>query len=270
MNTKDDRKMHLQERAAFFQADDEAKVEKDIKRMIHEEEETRMWRTMENIRTKSSISAVTTISIPINPDDPPEQWKFERIHDQEEMTTKIIERNQKHFSQAQGSPPTDPFLVKHLGKYGEHGFEGLRNCLEEDLQHLLPETQELLRNLENNRLPEIETQLTLEEIKQGFRSWRESTSTSPSGRHMSVYHAMLAPEEIDPGIRQKPSEQFWTTIEILLNLCIKYGLALERWKVIHNTMLEKKVGNDRLDKLRVIHIFEADFNLIMGVMGVGG
>ncbi len=51
-----------------------------------------------------------------------------------------------------------------------------------------------------------------------------------------------------------------------MNLCIKYGMALERWKVIHNTMLEKKVGNDRLDKLRVIHIFEADFNLIMGIM----
>ena len=43
-------------------------------------------------------------------------------------------------------------------------------------------------------------------------------------------------------------------------------MVLERWLHVHNTMLEKVVGIDRIDKLRVINIFEADFNLIMGIL----
>jgi hypothetical protein len=44
------------------------------------------------------------------------------------------------------------------------------------------------------------------------------------------------------------------------------GLPLDRWKNITTCMIEKKPGVSRLDKLRVIHIFEADYNLILKVM----
>jgi hypothetical protein len=44
------------------------------------------------------------------------------------------------------------------------------------------------------------------------------------------------------------------------------GLALDRWKNITTCMIEMKPGVSRLDKLRVIHIFEADYNLILKVM----
>ena len=53
---------------------------------------------------------------------------------------------------------------------------------------------------------------------------------------------------------------------ILLNACSQHGLVLTRWLTIHNSMLEKALGNDRLDKLRVIHLFEADLNLLMSIL----
>jgi hypothetical protein len=39
-----------------------------------------------------------------------------------------------------------------------------------------------------------------------------------------------------------------------------YGSPLPHWKKIVSVMIEKKPGNYQLDKLRTIHLFEADYN----------
>ena len=179
---------------------------------------------------------------------------------------KIIVRNKKHFSQAEGSPPTDPHIIQHLGAYGEHGVNGLHSLLDTNLDHHLPETLALLQSLTEHRLPPITTTITVKEMRQSIKKWKESTSTSPSGRHLGIYHALLAPEDNDPITNEPPSNQIFRVMTILINLCSHHGLALPRWLTIHNTMLEKMAGNDILDKLRVIHIFEADFNMILGIL----
>jgi hypothetical protein len=43
------------------------------------------------------------------------------------------------------------------------------------------------------------------------------------------------------------------------------GFYLRRWIQVINVMIYKKPGVIELDKLRVIHLFEADFNLLVGV-----
>jgi hypothetical protein len=103
-------------------------------------------------------------------------------------------------------------------------------------------------------------------MRQSIKKWKESTSTSPSGRHLGIYHALLAPEDNDTTTNEPPSNQIFGVMTNLINLCSHHGLALPRWLTIHNTMLEKMAGNDILDKLRVIHIFEADFNMILGIL----
>jgi hypothetical protein len=42
-------------------------------------------------------------------------------------------------------------------------------------------------------------------------------------------------------------------------------LSFDRWKVIVNVMLLKEPNNPRIHRLRVIHLYEADFNLLLGV-----
>jgi hypothetical protein len=50
---------------------------------------------------------------------------------------------------------------------------------------------------------------------------------------------------------------------LLLNLAIQHTHTCERWLVIHNFFLEKLPGRPLLEKLRVIHLYEADWNLIL-------
>jgi hypothetical protein len=44
------------------------------------------------------------------------------------------------------------------------------------------------------------------------------------------------------------------------------GLSLDRWGNISTCMLEKVAGVPRIDKRRVIHLFEADYNILLKIM----
>jgi hypothetical protein len=52
---------------------------------------------------------------------------------------------------------------------------------------------------------------------------------------------------------------------ILLNYSLKFGRPYDFWKVVVNTMIEKEPGNPKIHRLRVIHLYEAGYNLILSV-----
>jgi hypothetical protein len=49
-------------------------------------------------------------------------------------------------------------------------------------------------------------------------------------------------------------------------VAIKVGGSLDRWKNITTCMIPKIPGNNRINKLRVIHLYEADYNLLLKIM----
>ena len=51
----------------------------------------------------------------------------------------------------------------------------------------------------------------------------------------------------------------------LLNYAIKFGHVYHRWTKVVNVMLQKDAGNPRIHRLRVIHLYEADYNLLLAV-----
>ena len=51
----------------------------------------------------------------------------------------------------------------------------------------------------------------------------------------------------------------------LMNYAIKHGYSFIRWTKVINIMLQKDAGNPRVHRLRVIHIYKADYNLLLAV-----
>jgi hypothetical protein len=49
---------------------------------------------------------------------------------------------------------------------------------------------------------------------------------------------------------------------LLMKLSVIHCHTYNRWKIVHNFLLEKIPGYPLLEKLRVIHIYEADWSLI--------
>ena len=47
---------------------------------------------------------------------------------------------------------------------------------------------------------------------------------------------------------------------------IRHNYLYERWKQILNYMIYKEQGNVKIHRLKVIHIYKADYNFLVGVV----
>ena len=48
-----------------------------------------------------------------------------------------------------------------------------------------------------------------------------------------------------------------------MNIAIQSGIAVPRWSRAVNVMIEKDIGQPKINRLRIIHLFEADFNFFL-------
>ena len=101
---------------------------------------------------------------------------------------------------------------------------------------------------------EISSFITIDNFKKTVKDWKETTSTSPSGRHLGHYKTALLNDRL-------------TALHVaMLNLPIMYGFAPERWTHSITPLIEKDEGKPFLTRLRVIHLFEADYNLFLKLL----
>ena len=52
----------------------------------------------------------------------------------------------------------------------------------------------------------------------------------------------------------------------MLNIGLATNNALHRWQQIISVMLEKDKGSPKLHRLRIIQLFEADYNFLLALM----
>jgi hypothetical protein len=267
INAISEREKFLTDKSNYWALYDDIKAAKILKRMKHAEAAKAMFGHLAAIKGVSKSGSVTSVSIPLNPAEP--TGACETIYDHDQVCQYLLERNKTHFSQSKGTDCTQPHVVQALGRHGEGGLKGLEGL---DTSGLSRTTKQLFEKLLSFRLDEIDLVVEEDEVTRGFKHWREGTSTSPSTRDLSKYHAIFAPsaqldntekELTDQERSEDPAhigEKVAELITLLLNLCAKEGIALDRWLTVHCTMLQKTVG------LRVIHIVEADLNLLLGIL----
>ena len=102
--------------------------------------------------------------------------------------------------------------------------------------------------LEFDQLPRVTTDLTLDECLAFWSTAKEATSSSKSGRHFGHYKAICS----DLNLVQLHVKS--------INLAVRRGDPLVRWREGVTVLLEKEAGNISIDKLRAICLLEADFN----------
>ena len=52
----------------------------------------------------------------------------------------------------------------------------------------------------------------------------------------------------------------------MMSAALNLGISLDRWQNCTTTMIEKQPGNPKINKLRVIHLYEADYNAILKIV----
>jgi hypothetical protein len=69
---------------------------------------------------------------------------------------------------------------------------------------------------------------------------------------------------INPDPKDKIMEVYCT----LATTVLRIGASLQRWQHSIATMIEKVPGNPKINKLRVIHLYEANYNLLLKIIWV--
>jgi hypothetical protein len=93
--------------------------------------------------------------------------------------------------------------------------------------------------------------ITKEDVKEGFKKWKERTSTSLSGRHLGHCKSWIQDDEL------------LEILTMMIQIPIKFGFAPKRRCQSLNAMLGKDPGNPMINRLRIIHLYEADFNWVL-------
>jgi hypothetical protein len=114
----------------------------------------------------------------------------------------------------------------------------------------MPETQRILETLARPfpALPQSLAVISPEEFVASYKAAKESTSSSPSGCHIGHYKAAIG----DPALNELHSS--------MMSIPFQVGFVPDRWQRITDIMLEKKPGDSRCHRLRIIALFESDLN----------
>lgn len=244
-----------------------------VQNTIDGEVTRKQFRNIRNIVRPTSTSSLSRLLIPRKPgtdqpaesqdiyqllqDTDPSDLTWDTVVEREEIERHLIAYNRASFRAASASP---------LGKGVIHDALTYSSLSPASVDLLSGETpadwhqddQSLREFLASFTIPPtvqaagtIPTEITADDVIYGFRKWRESTSTSPSGRHLGHYRSLIQhPVLLDCFVK-------------FLNIAISNGIAVPRWSNATNVMIEKDRGQPRIHRLRIIHLFEADMNFFL-------
>jgi hypothetical protein len=90
---------------------------------------------------------------------------------------------------------------------------------------------------------------------------RESTLSAPGG-HYGHYKTAAVDARLP-----KTHADYWPVVAdlyaIMASLPLKHRFAPKRWQTCIDAILEKLPGQPRIEKLRIIMLYEADFNFVL-------
>jgi len=127
--------------------------------------------------------------------------------------------------------------------------------LQEDISSGLPETlfHETCCILETlsrpySKLHPMSAVVSDEEFVNFYRAAKEATSSSPSGRHIGYYKAILNTPDL------------FSLYLTMMSIPFQVGIVPDRWKRIADIMLEKSPSDLHCHSLHIIALFESNLN----------
>jgi hypothetical protein len=185
---------------------------------------------------------------------------YTTVTDSTTMFNILLKRNFEHLMQSKSSMFTTGKVLDMCGWYGEE--EGMEDILRGVIDHDLiakdypqfgEEGAAFLKALqyakdeEGNTVQPFKWRFGVEEYMAVFNKTKESTACGPSGLHMSHWKAACE----RPCIARVHAFFMWAAFEM--------GFTYSRWEQSWHCMI-KKLKDPLLPKLRIVQLFEGDFN----------
>ena len=247
------------------------KVEKTYRNVLASKE---LFRRVPSARPFNN-NGISMIKVPVDPlaDPKAADTVFQSIVEPNEVEQRILQRNRVHFSQAKDTPLAHQNITDLIGFSGTSSIADqlLRGTI--DVSNITADKfgRSILTHCRRTN-PALSPDISLEEFQSAYKKWHVGTSTSPSGRHLSHQHALFQPHGIDEAedpithaIAETSRSDNWQVQHGVVAYAVRYGYVFQRWKQVVNAMIEKEPGNPQLHRLRVIHLYESDYNSLLGI-----
>jgi hypothetical protein len=237
---------------------------KQIKNLIKREKQQPIYKKIGSVLEPNLSLVLVRVDIPDpnakgaelgSPTDP-KTWKgpWISVTNPEDIARNVCTINIKQYNQAVTTPFGSGPLAEVIGRNGDTPtakalLEGTLPAT--ILSDLMPETVRILQTLAipTEKISNVPGPIINDdEFISTFKVTNEATSSSPSGHHIGHYRAILK----DPLL-----VSLHTT---MMSIPFQVGFAPDRWTRVTDIMLEKDVGTPRCHRLRILALFEGDFN----------
>jgi hypothetical protein len=201
---------------------------------------------------------VSSILVPL----PKEGTELEylAITDGPTIETLILNRNIRHFRQAETTPLATPEVIRIIGFGADTDrAEQLLDGTGDPTDITDDEWSRYLLTSMRRHSKELKIEITKGKMMNKYKIWKECTSTSPLGRHLGHFHALFRPMKAkDDKDRERLDEIRTEIVELharILQTAYDNEHVYKRWEYILTCMLGKDSGIPREHRLRVVYIY---------------
>ena len=199
-----------------------------------------------------------------------EKIEFETITDGKLIENILLRRNKLHFSQASETPLATNKIIEELGFSGStetakkilNGTATIEEIVEDEA------LRDLLQSFQGKET-KFEVEFDSDNMIKGYQSWSEQTTTSPLGRHLGHFHALLRPFKFDDDEKYEEITNLRALIIQLhfamMQIAVKHRHVYDRWTKVVTQMIEQYPDTPKVHQLRVIHLYECDFSLLLKI-----
>eukprot|EP00957_Ditylum_brightwellii_P211669 15366453-Ditylum_brightwellii.AAC.1 len=129
----------------------------------------------------------------------------------------------------------------------------LRHCKAESIKHT------------------IGTKSSQKRWKSRVGAWHKAITTTPSGQYLGHFKALVRKQSmpLDTDKEQELSDKQNELVDAhtwMLQYALDKRYSYIRWQNIVNTIIGKEVGNNKINRNRILSIYEADYSVFIGLM----
>ena len=266
-NADDYRKKILLQQAEYLADKRDTSTEIEYKNLVRYEALRKSYSRIRYVHSGSRSGSISAILIPEIPEDHDpfnieQMWKriepkngkdiptWRRIDDKDQIESLLLKWMGRHNAQAAETPLASEEWQNHLQHHNTRQKILNGNLHTFEFEH--PEVKEFLQTFSNASGEHIPFTYSFKRFVAYIKKADEKLSSSPSGRHMGHYKALLTMQ--DTSVLQ--------IIYEIMELCMKHTIILDRFTLVALTLLEKDIGSPKIHRLRPIALVETELNCI--------